>query len=101
MECARSVWRNGVLSFEALSLLLLIWHQVPVGALKSFGAKSREEAPQRDKIIGERQDGEGKKRPWEEIEFAKSKQASAPSDKSLHDFTIKLNSHFHKARNLV
>ena len=53
--------RNGVLSFEALSLLLLIWHQVPVGALKSFGAKSREEAPQRDKIIGERQDGEEKK----------------------------------------
>ena len=37
---------------------------------------------------------ERKKRPWEEIEFAKSKQASAPSDKSLHDFTIKLNSHF-------
>ena len=53
--------RNGVLSFEALSLLLLIWHQVPVGALKSFGAKSREEAPQRDKIIGERQDGEKNK----------------------------------------
>ena len=64
--------RNGVLSFEALSLLLLIWHQVPVGALRSSGgAKSREEAPQRDKIIGEARKKVAAKR----IEFAKkSKQ---------------------------